>query len=58
MALLSIGGWTGSMYFSPSVATAENRTAFANAVMKVIDQYNLDGVEFEYVVVHVAEYML
>ncbi|KAI0320490.1 glycoside hydrolase family 18 protein [Amylostereum chailletii] len=48
MAILSIGGWTGSMYFSPAVATAENRSAFAKAVMGVVDKYNLDGVEFDW----------
>jgi chitinase len=44
---LSIGGWGGSQYFSSAVATAEHRTAFARTVLKVLSQYNLDGVEFE-----------
>ena len=47
-AILSIGGWTGSRYFSSAVATDVNRTAFAQAVMKVVSEYNLDGIEFEY----------
>ncbi|KAA1479345.1 glycoside hydrolase [Dentipellis sp. KUC8613] len=47
-AILSIGGWTGSLYFSPAVATADNRTAFAQAVMGVVKQYDLDGVEFDW----------
>ncbi|KAI0287685.1 glycoside hydrolase superfamily [Russula brevipes] len=47
-AILSIGGWTGSRYFSSAVATAENRTAFANAVMSVVSQYKLDGIEFDW----------
>ncbi|KAI0031321.1 glycoside hydrolase family 18 protein [Vararia minispora EC-137] len=47
-AILSIGGWTGSMYFSPAVATAANRTAFAQAVMNLVKQYDLDGVEFDW----------
>lgn len=46
-AILSIGGWTGSQYFSTAVATDANRTAFAQAVMALVSQYNLDGVEFE-----------
>ncbi|KAH9039546.1 glycoside hydrolase family 18 protein [Lactarius pseudohatsudake] len=47
-ALLSIGGWTGSRYFSSSVATDTNRTAFAQAVMKLVSTYNLDGIEFDW----------
>lgn len=46
--MLSIGGWGGSVYFSSSVGSADNRTAFAKSVMSVIEQYDLDGVEFEY----------
>jgi len=46
-AILSVGGWTGSGYFSSAVATDANRTAFAKAIMDVVSQYNLDGVEFE-----------
>lgn len=46
-ALLTIGGWTGSKYFSSAVATPENRTAFADAVMGLVNQYGLDGVDFE-----------
>jgi hypothetical protein len=45
--LLSIGGWTGSRFFSSAVATDANRTAFANAVLGVVSQYQLDGIEFE-----------
>jgi len=46
-AILSVGGWTGSQYFSSAVATDANRTVFAKAVMDVVSQYNLDGVEIE-----------
>ncbi|KAH9057928.1 glycoside hydrolase family 18 protein [Lactarius deliciosus] len=45
-AILAIGGWTGSQYFSYAVATDANRTAFAQAAMKLVSTYNLDGVEF------------
>jgi chitinase len=37
------------MWFSPNVATAENRTAFVQTVTDFVTQYNLDGVQFEYV---------
>jgi chitinase len=45
--MLSIGGWGGSEYFSSAVATDGNRTAFANAIINVISQYQLGGVEIE-----------
>ncbi|KAJ6623753.1 glycoside hydrolase family 18 protein [Mycena sp. CBHHK59/15] len=47
-ALLSIGGWTGSMYYSTAVATAENRTAFVSAVLGLVSKYNLDGIDFDW----------
>ncbi|KAL0958061.1 hypothetical protein HGRIS_000239 [Hohenbuehelia grisea] len=45
---LSIGGWTGSIYFSTAVATAENRTAFVKAVAGLATQYELDGIDFDW----------
>lgn len=48
IAMLSIGGWTGSRYFSSAVATDANRTAFAEAIVDVVSEYQLDGIEFEY----------
>lgn len=48
-ASLSIGGWTGSRYFSTSVGSSKNRTAFTKAVTNLVQQYSLDGVDFEYV---------
>ncbi|KAF7334280.1 Glycoside hydrolase family 18 protein [Mycena sanguinolenta] len=47
-ALLSIGGWTGSQYYSTAVATSENRTAFVNAVLDLVSKYNLDGIDFDW----------
>jgi len=47
-AMLAIGGWGGSKYFSPAVATEANRTAFAKAIMGVVSQYGLDGIEFDW----------
>ncbi|KAJ7484425.1 glycoside hydrolase family 18 protein [Mycena latifolia] len=47
-ALLSIGGWTGSMYYSTAVATAENRTAFVAAVLGLVSKYSLDGIDFDW----------
>ena len=48
--MLAIGGWGGSKYFSPAVATNANRTAFAKAVMGVVSKYSLDGIVFEYAI--------
>ncbi|KAI9507541.1 chitinase [Russula earlei] len=48
LAILSIGGWTGSRYFSTAVSTSTNRKAFAKAVMKVVLQYQLDGIDFDW----------
>ncbi|KAJ8509393.1 hypothetical protein ONZ45_g8433 [Pleurotus djamor] len=45
---LSIGGWTGSIYFSPAVATPQNRTAFVKAIVELATQYELDGIDFDW----------
>ncbi|EAU81461.1 endochitinase [Coprinopsis cinerea okayama7 len=47
-ALLSLGGWTGSIYFSDHVSTPERRTAFVKAVVDLATQYNLDGIDFDW----------
>jgi chitinase len=46
-ALVSVGGWTGSGYWSPAVGSAENRTAFVQALGKLVSDYDLDGLDFE-----------
>ncbi|KXN86640.1 Endochitinase [Leucoagaricus sp. SymC.cos] len=46
-ALISVGGWTGSRFFSSAVATAENRTAFTKTLMDFASKYQLDGIDFE-----------
>ncbi|ESK96283.1 glycoside hydrolase family 18 protein [Moniliophthora roreri MCA 2997] len=47
-ALLSIGGWTGSRYFSSAVATQESRTAFVKTIVDLVNQYDLDGIDFDW----------
>ncbi|GJE93368.1 glycoside hydrolase family 18 protein [Phanerochaete sordida] len=47
-AMLTIGGWTGSKYFSSLVATSDNRTSFVNAAMQLVSQYDLDGLDFDW----------
>ena len=50
-AILTIGGWTGSIYFSTAVGSEANRTAFAKACVDLVKKYDLDGLDFEYVLV-------
>lgn len=45
--LLSVGGW-GSGRFSEMAADAENRSSFAKDCKRVIDQYNLDGIDIDW----------
>ncbi|CAA7268343.1 unnamed protein product [Cyclocybe aegerita] len=47
-ALLSIGGYTGSKYFSTAVGTPQNRTAFLKAIVDIATQYELDGIDFDW----------
>lgn len=46
-ALVSVGGWTGSRWFSSNVASAENRTQFVKTLTDFARQYKLDGLDFE-----------
>ncbi|KAM5540432.1 hypothetical protein V8D89_005890 [Ganoderma adspersum] len=45
---LSVGGWTGSKYFSSAVTTPENRAVFANNLLALYRQYNLDGIDLDW----------
>lgn len=47
-ALLSIGGWGGSTYFSPAVRTASSRATFIGNIVKYYNQYNLDGIDLDW----------
>ncbi|KDR75109.1 hypothetical protein GALMADRAFT_226758 [Galerina marginata CBS 339.88] len=47
-ASVSIGGWTGSRWFSSNVRTAQNRTAFVKTVTSLAQKYNLDGIDFDW----------
>ena len=48
-AMLSVGGFGGSLFFSSGLATDANRTAFVNAVLNLTQAYDLDGLDFELV---------
>ncbi|KAK7051350.1 hypothetical protein VNI00_004850 [Paramarasmius palmivorus] len=47
-ASVGIGGWTGSMFFSTSIGSPENRTAFVKTVTDFATQYNLDGLDMDW----------
>ncbi|KIY49336.1 glycoside hydrolase family 18 protein [Fistulina hepatica ATCC 64428] len=45
---LSIGGWTGSKYFSPAVASEQSRRVFAANILSLYTQFNLDGIDIDW----------
>ncbi|KAN0091397.1 glycoside hydrolase family 18 protein [Tylopilus felleus] len=47
-AHVAIGGWAGGLWFSSDVATPENRTAFVQTVVDFAEEYELDGINFDW----------
>lgn len=47
-AILSVGGWGGSRFFSTAVGDETNRTAFIQSLLSLVSEYGLDGLDFEY----------
>ncbi|KAJ6607726.1 glycoside hydrolase family 18 protein [Mycena sp. CBHHK59/15] len=45
--ILAIGGWGGSQHFSTAVEP-ENSTSFVNAVLGLVINYGLDGIDFDW----------
>lgn len=45
---ITIGGWTGSQYFSDAVKTASNRETFANNILAMVNEYGADGVDIDW----------
>ena len=45
---ITIGGWTGSQYFSNSVNSDYNRQTFANNIAAMVTQYGADGVDLDW----------
>ncbi|KAG1815525.1 glycoside hydrolase family 18 protein [Suillus subaureus] len=45
---LSIGGWTGSHYFSLAVSTPANRNTFVSNILAAYNQYNIDGIDIDW----------
>lgn len=46
--LLSIGGWTGSRWFTPMSASAEGRSKFIAKTLSFVEQFSLDGVDIDW----------
>ncbi|KAJ7054431.1 glycoside hydrolase family 18 protein [Mycena amicta] len=38
----------GSIFYSSAVASAQNRTAFVNAILDLVSKYDLDGIDFDW----------
>lgn len=47
-ALVSIGGWTGSKYFSTNFGNEKNRTAFVKTCVDFVKKHDLDGLDFDW----------
>jgi len=45
---VSVGGWTGSLFWSSNVATAQNRTRFVKTLIDFVKKYDLDGLDFDW----------
>ena len=45
---ITIGGWTGSKYFSTAVSTAANREQFAQNIADMVNLYKADGVDLDW----------
>ncbi|GJJ11377.1 hypothetical protein Clacol_005609 [Clathrus columnatus] len=45
---ISVGGWTGSQYFSTAVATPQNRTQFVNTLANFVEKWGFDGIDFDW----------
>ncbi|KZT62911.1 glycoside hydrolase family 18 protein [Calocera cornea HHB12733] len=45
---LSIGGWTGSAFFSSAVSNDANRHTFVQNIANIYGQYNLDGIDIDW----------
>ncbi|GAA5821997.1 hypothetical protein JCM11251_004817 [Rhodosporidiobolus azoricus] len=46
--VFSLGGWTGSLYFSTLVRTAEKRTKLANDIKSFMEKWDFVGVDLDW----------
>src|SRR5450631_262463 len=48
LVLLSVGGWSGSTYFSDVAATPSARNQFSASCLQVVEKYGLDGLDIDW----------
>jgi chitinase len=47
-ALVVIGGWSGSVYFSSSITSSAKRSKFAQSLAAFMNQYSFDGIDIDW----------
>ncbi|THV08265.1 glycoside hydrolase family 18 protein [Dendrothele bispora CBS 962.96] len=47
-AAISIGGWSGSRFWSTAVGSSKNRTIFVKTITDFVTRYGLDAVDFDW----------
>ncbi|KAI0081698.1 glycoside hydrolase [Panus rudis PR-1116 ss-1] len=45
---VSVGGWTGSKYFSQACSTPENRQILATNILAMYNRFDLDGIDIDW----------
>ncbi|KAI9248855.1 glycoside hydrolase superfamily [Phascolomyces articulosus] len=45
---LSVGGWTGSLYFSSLVGSESSRAKFAKNIANAVDEFDLDAINLDW----------
>jgi chitinase len=48
LVLLSVGGWSGSTYFSDIAATPSRRKHFSASCIDIVERYSLDGLDIDW----------
>lgn len=48
LVLLSVGGWSGSRYFSDVAATPSARSQFSASCLQIVEKYGLDGLDIDW----------
>jgi chitinase len=48
LILLSVGGWSGSKYFSDVAAYSSARTRFSASCLRIVKKYTLDGLDIDW----------
>jgi len=46
--LLSIGGWTGSKYYSKMTSSSSNRSKFVKSVKRMLEASDADGIDIDW----------